>query len=151
MFTMNFAPDAVGVVICPEAGTRVTVSVFGNAPEAEPVMTKVPGFITEIIAAEKLPAPASEVLPDWPQLSSVELGDTTRAGATAASALSPCCTSNVAVSIVLPVASVTMKATFPQPCTNARKLPPLVATFDRGTATPSCNTTATDVSGELAE
>lgn len=64
MFTMNFAPGAGGIVICPDDSSRVTVRVFGSAPEAGLVITKVPGFITEVIAAEKLPAPASEVLPD---------------------------------------------------------------------------------------
>ena len=114
-------------MIEPLAALKVTVlgiePAEGLIVKPTPPPPKMGTFVVNV------PLPATETLPDAPQAIASVVGVTVKVGVVVtASPLSPCNVSTIAVSIVRPVESRTMKATLPQPLSAAVKKPPLVLT-----------------------
>ena len=109
-------------------------TVFGITPEGGITVKPVPVLPSGPVPEAKVlnvPLPATVTLPDPPQATDSEDGVTVKAGGVGVtvSPLAPCTAINDDVSIARPVASVTIKATFPQPLICAVNLPPLVPTM----------------------
>ena len=121
----------IGEKIVPVVALKVTV--FGIAPVEGITVKPVP--VAPLGPAPEgkvlnVPLPATETLPDPPQAIDTVSGVTVNeagVGVTV-SPLAPRTAFNADVSIVRPVASVTINATFPHPLTCAVNLPPLVPT-----------------------